>query len=342
MSLAERLQRDWWRREPTALTTLLAPASGLYRLGAWLQRHRARPWRAPVPVVVVGNLIVGGAGKTPTVIALVQALRARGWTPGIVSRGYGRQDEQLREVVPGSSAAGEVGDEPLLMAIRTGAPVVVGQDRSAAARELLRRHPQVDVLVSDDGLQHWRLARDLELVVFDERGVGNGRLLPAGPLREALWRGNWPGRVILYNAPAPSTPLPGVLLKRRLSGAVELSRWWGGATPDAAVLDGWRGRTVLAAAGLAHPEKFFRMLRDEGLQPDALPLPDHHRFDALPWPAETQDVLVTEKDAVKLPPERVGRTRVWVVTLDLSLPSASVDQWDAWLRQRRSPSLPPA
>jgi tetraacyldisaccharide 4'-kinase len=195
--------------------------------------------------------------------------------------------------------------------------VVVAADRVAAASALCARHPAVDILLADDGLQHHRLQHDMAVWVFDERGAGNGLRLPAGPLRQCLPR-EVPAHVrVLYNAPAPSTPLPGKLGQRRLAGALPLADWWHGqAPPDDGGWIGLRGRRLLAAAGLARPEPFFAMLRDQGLSIDPLPLTDHHPFDPLPWPASTPDVIVTEKDAVKLSPAAVGNTRVWVATLD--------------------------
>ena len=282
----------------------------LYRIGWW------RSTTLPVPVVVVGNLIAGGAGKTPTVMAVVQLLRRRGFTPGIVSRGHGRIDTGCA-LVHRDTPAAACGDEPLLLHLRTAAPVSVGRDRVAAARLLLDRHPQVDVLVSDDGLQHLALARCAQVLVFDARGVGNGWLLPAGPLRERLPRQVPPRTVVLYNAPAPSTPLPGALAQGRLSGLAALDAWWRGEPASAAALQVLSGASpVVAAAGLAHPERFFTMLRQAGLAIRPLPLPDHHDYTTLPWPADTRDVVLTEKDAVKLDPAAMGSTRVWVATLD--------------------------
>lgn len=300
------------------------PLAGLYRLLAgaaalpWRLGLR-RPWRAPCPVVVVGNLIVGGAGKTPTVIALVQALRRAGHRPGVVSRGHGRRSHGGLLVTAASSAA-EVGDEPWLIARATGAPVAVDTRRPQAALALLRAHPDLTVLVADDGLQHHALALDLALWVFDERGAGNGALLPAGPLRQPL-----PGRVpadarVLYNAAAPSTALPGALAQRQLAGAVPLAAWHAGQAMDAAALTALQGRTLLAIAGIASPERFFGMLRDRGLQIHTMALPDHADLREPPWPAGTPDVLCTEKDAAKLDPARCGATRVWVVGLDFQLP----------------------
>jgi tetraacyldisaccharide 4'-kinase len=318
------LQRLWWRREPGWAAQALRPLSWLYRTVAALPRAAyafgwRHPERAPVPVLVVGNLVAGGAGKTPTVIALVQALRLNGWTPGVISRGHGRRGTQALEVGEHSQAA-EVGDEPLLIRRRSAAPVAVGRRRIEAARLLCAAHADIDVLVADDGLQHLRLHRDVQVIVFDERGVGNGLLLPAGPLRQPRPRHIPVNSHVLYNAARPSTPWPGALARRDLAGAVRLEDWWLGANATVQALAGLRGCKRLAAAGMAAPQRFFDMLRAHGLDIEPLPLPDHHGFDPLPWPADTADVLVTEKDAVKLPSGSTGTTRVWVVTLDFHLP----------------------
>lgn len=333
----QALARAWQGRGPLACAlwplsllyhALTAARRALYRAG-WLQAQAM-----PVPVVVVGNLIAGGAGKTPTVLAIVELLRHAGWRPGIVSRGYGRAAGGVAEV-GAASAARDVGDEPLLLRRRSCAPVFVARDRPLAAQALLQAHPEVDVIVSDDGLQHLPLARDVEVLVFDDRGVGNGWLLPAGPLREPLPARLGPAQLVLYNAAAPTTPLPGTLARRGLAGAVRLADWWDRAEPSMAALQSLAGRPVLAAAGMAAPERFFAMLREAGLQPLPLPLPDHHDFDTLPWPEETSEVLVTEKDAVKLRPARCGVTRVWVVTLDFRPDAGFADSLLQALEPRR-------
>jgi len=315
---ADRLQQAWLTRGPLAWAllpaawlfgALVALRRGLYRLGV------LRAERLPVPVIVVGNLIAGGAGKTPTVLALVDLLRARGWRPGIVSRGYGREQETLLEVEPMTPAA-QCGDEPLLLRLRAAVPVAVGRDRVATARELLGRHPGIDILVCDDGLQHLRLARDVEVIVFDERGAGNGWLLPAGPLREPLPARPAPRSLVVYNAAAPSTPLPGHLGRRGLAGAVALADWWAGAAPSLETLHALRGRQLTAAAGVARPQRFFAMLREAGLEIVEHPLPDHHAYARPVWPAGTQALVVTEKDAVKLDARRLAPLPVWVVALD--------------------------
>jgi tetraacyldisaccharide 4'-kinase len=207
----------------------------------------------------------------------------------------------------------------------------------AAARALWAAHPEVDVIVSDDGLQHHALPRRAELVVFDERGAGNGLLLPAGPLREPLPK-SLPARMrIVYTGGGASTALPGGLAQRSLGDAWPLAAWAAGDRQGAWPLTELRGRPLLAAAGLAAPDKFFAMLEQAGLAITRLPLPDHHDYANLPWPAGTAEVVTTEKDAVKIDPARVGSTQVWVVPLDLVLPAALVGELMSWLP---APTLP--
>lgn len=326
------LQRAWLRRGPAALA--LWPMSLLF--GVVVTLHRAlyrwrllKPQAVPVPVIVVGNLIAGGAGKTPTVMALVKYLQVCGYQPGIVSRGHGRRREAaaVMEVLPDTPAS-EGGDEPLLLRLRLGVPVFVGVDRVAAARAALAAHPGLDILVSDDGLQHRQLPRAAQVVVFDERGAGNGWLLPAGPLREPLTPQPPPRTVVLYNAPQPSTTWPGSVAHRQLAGLVALADWWAGEAATMSCLARLAASPVpvLAAAGVAQPERFFSMLRAAGLAITPLPLPDHHAYATLPWPAEATDVIVTEKDAVKLRPERLAThgaaMRVWVAPLDFQANAA--------------------
>jgi tetraacyldisaccharide 4'-kinase len=338
-------RRLWWAPRPGPVAWLLWPLSLLYGL-LWRRRVAAAPAAAPlpVPVLVVGNVVVGGAGKTPTVMAIVAALQRRGHRPGIVSRGHGRQADGARPVTADDRVV-EVGDEPLLLARRSRVPVFVGRDRPAAARALLQAHPEVDVIVSDDGLQHLPLPRQAELVVFDERGQGNGLLLPAGPLREPLSaKGRAPvPRQVLYTAGRQSTTLPGHLAHRALARAWPLAAWHRDDAASAQALETLRGRRLLAAAGLAAPEKFFGMLREAGLDIDTLPLPDHHDFATIPWSPEGPDVLVTEKDAVKLDPAAPSARRIWVLPLDLDLPEALIDHLHATLfgAAPQDPARPP-
>ncbi|MBH9554090.1 tetraacyldisaccharide 4'-kinase [Inhella sp. 4Y17] len=318
------LQRVWRTRGPIAW--LLRPFSALYRgLSAAHWRAYAqgrRPIsRPPLPVVVVGNWIVGGGGKTPTLMAIIQQLQAQGLRVGVISRGYGRVGGQSVQVACATSTAQDLGDEPLLLWRRTGAPLAVGADRGQAVAALRQQHPNLQLILSDDGLQHHALARDLTVLVFDRRGLGNGWLLPAGPLRQDQDRPVLPGSradtLVLYTDGVVSTARAGYVAHRRLSGAVRLEAWWAQRWDTQQPLTELRGRPLIAAAGLAQPEGFFALLHEAGLTFQALPQPDHHDFAMLPWPPGSE-VVVTEKDATKLSPERLAPgDRVWVLPLDL-------------------------
>lgn len=316
------LTAQWQAPRPSAALLVLTPLAWLYAGLTWAHRTlyrlgllRASP--APVPVIVVGNLIVGGAGKTPTVVALVQWLQRNGWTPGVISRGYGRQGHDLREVDAKCSSA-DGGDEPLLIHLRTRAPVMVGRDRVAAAMALCERHPGVNVLVADDGLQHLRLHRDIEILVFDDRGIGNGRLLPMGPLRSPAPQRPDARSLALYTAGQVTTHLPGFVGRRRLVGLVPLNEWWTTPAASPVPFQHLAGLAVHAAAGVARPEPFFRMLEGEGLRLVRHPLPDHDAFDETSWPSDACAIVVTEKDAVKLQPDRPDADRIWVARLDFT------------------------
>ena len=344
-TLEHALRATWTGRSPLACA--LWPLSRLYGalLGLRHALYRAgvlKTERLPVPVIVVGNVIAGGAGKTPTTLALVAHLAAQGWRPGIVSRGHGRATADVREVLADADPIA-VGDEPLLLRQRAGAPVWVGARRADAGRALLAAHPTVDVLVCDDGLQHHALARDVEIVVFDARGAGNGWLLPAGPLREP-WprrfnnaREPWPrpvDAVLLTEAPAPHpSPLPKgarepdtppvFTATRRL--AEHAVRADGTRVPLATL----RGTPLTALAGIARPEAFFAMLQAAGLTlADTIALPDHYHFESLPRPIDKRETLIcTEKDAAKLRRLHPGALAVPLV---LDVPAAL---W-AWLDER--------
>ena len=290
-----KLVDSWQHRSPRALAlwplSLLMGLLVRFRQGLYLSGVKARQ-TAPVPVIVVGNVIVGGAGKTPVVMALVQHLQARGLHPGVISRGYGRNTRDCREVLD-SSPVREVGDEPALIRRKTGVPVFVAAQRIEAARALLQAHPQVDILISDDGLQHLALARDLEICVFDDRGVGNGFLLPAGPLREP-----WPRYVDLVLHTGRHPAFTGYTSQRALARhAVRVD----GSRVDLASLAA-DGRPLLAVAGTARPQGFFDMLQALGL-PLTLTAarPDHDDYASWERPRERDyTLLCTEKDALKL------------------------------------------
>ncbi len=353
--LHDALMRSWLRPQPDALATALRPLAAVYdvlqRRDRTRRERRALELPQPTaPVVVVGNFVVGGAGKTPTTIALVEALRQAGYLPGVVSRGHGRREDETIEVGAGDDAL-RVGDEPLLIHRRTAAPVWVGDDRRAAALALQQAHPEVDVIIADDGLQHRQLRREVEVVVFDERGVGNGLLLPAGPLREALPPTPEPRMLVLYNHDRPSTRWPGALAQRRLGRVWPLAAWLAG-TADMAERAGaaqpivaLRGRPLIAMAGIAVPERFYAALEAAGLQIERLSLPDHHDYaGAPPWPANAREIVTTEKDAVKLRRWAEGEARIWVVGLDLLLPddfvAALLARLESVCRPPRAPRTP--
>jgi tetraacyldisaccharide 4'-kinase len=307
-------QRGVWARA-------LWPLSLLHGLLVMLRRRLynrgiLKSARLPVPVVVVGNVIAGGAGKTPLVIALVRHLQGKGHRPGVISRGYGRLGEDCLEVLPTLNAA-QTGDEPLLIRKLTKAPVFVARRRVEAARALLSAHPDTTVIICDDGLQHYALQRDLNVAVFDERGIGNGWLLPAGPLREP-WPQGWARESdIKHRAARLVRPVDLVLH----TGANRPAGVFKGFTANRALADealtadgrrvslhSLRGERLIALAGIAKPQAFFDMLNARGIQLErTLALPDHvgpaelAALDLFPDNASpSMRVLCTEKDAVKL------------------------------------------
>jgi tetraacyldisaccharide 4'-kinase len=294
-NLSTNLQKAWLQRG--LLARILWPLgqlhAGAVAIRQWLYRMNIlEGWRASVPVVIVGNVVVGGAGKTPLVIALVKHLQARGLRPGVVSRGYGRQSDTCCEVFPNSPAK-LCGDEPLLVRQVTGAPVFVARRRVDAVLALLAAHPATDVIIGDDGLQHFALKRDLGIAVFDERGVGNGWLLPAGPLREKWPQSSAPVDLVLHTGAAAA--FAGYRSSRTLATEAVA------ANGRRVSLDSLRGEALLAVAGIANPEAFFFMLRQCGLTlARTVALPDHASFESAPPWSAGQRVLCTEKDAVKL------------------------------------------
>ena len=342
-------QATWQTRGPKAwaLRPLAALYGALSALRRWLYaRGVLASERLPVPVVVVGNVVVGGAGKTPTVLALVQHLRAQGWHPGVVSRGYGREGETPLEIQPDTPSA-QSGDEPALIRRQSGVPVFVARQRAQAARALLAAHPSVNIVLCDDGLQHLALARDLAIAVFDDRGTGNGWLLPAGLLRE-----HWPPRhghvhppdlVLQHTAldtpPALASPVPRFIARRRLaSHAVN-------AQGETRSLQTFAPSAPIALAGIARPGAFFDMLRAEGIEPSlTLALPDHApaaRY-AEALRSRVGTVLCTEKDAVKLFEDATisSGLEVWAVPLALHIDPAFFAAVDAHLARLKRPVHP--
>lgn len=296
-SLLQRtLTRAWTRRGP--LAWLLWPISVLFGTLAALRRslYRAgllKVQRVPALVIVVGNVVAGGSGKTPVVIALVRHLQARGLRVGVISRGYGRRATNCREVFD-DSLSSDVGDEPALIRHATSAPVFVAARRFEAASALLARHPDTQVILCDDGLQHLGLHRDLEICVFDDRGAGNGLLLPAGPLREP-----WPRAVDLVLHTGAHPAFAGFTAQRALARQAVRADGTQIALADLAQAG---AKPLLAVAAIAKPDDFFAMLRARNLPlARTIALPDHYDFDSwLRNEYEGYTVICTEKDAVKL------------------------------------------
>ena len=331
------------------VTCALWPVSWLFQRAAqWRKIAFSRSWRAqyrmPVPIVVVGGIMVGGVGKTPIVAQLVQDLKKAGFNPAIVARGYGSDADHHHQVVrvTSESLASEVGDEAVLLAQKTGVPVWVGAHRVDVARALCSDYSECDVIISDDGLQHYRLFRDIEIAVLDERGVGNGWCLPAGPLREGPKRLNTVSAVIFHQRnqtdasgaesmntdmnwlPNPLTQ-PQFYVQSGLNHAYALSVL--GRTIGLAQFASDLGQNVLMLAAIARPATFFDMLARFGIQGDTLGLPDHapldtamaDRLQVLLAEKKYSAILLTEKDAAKCRtwlkshPQLAGK--IWVVPL---------------------------
>jgi tetraacyldisaccharide 4'-kinase len=302
---SKRSIEEVWRRRGT-FAWLLLPVSfvfvaltafrrGLYRAGLLTSG------RLPVPVVVVGNITAGGSGKTPLVLWLIDELTRRGRRPGVISRGYGASVEGVREVSHGDTPA-RVGDEPLLIKRRAGCPVFVGSDRVAAGRKLLSAYPECDLVICDDGLQHYRLARDVELAVVDRRGFWNGWPMPAGPLREPVSRLRSVDAVVA-NGWDGDAAFRMVLNGERFESLTKVSR--DGSPPEFA------GKCLHAVAGIGEPQRFFDHLTSLGLRFEAHPFPDHHAYTAADLAFDGDAILTTEKDAVKF--GALARLPVWVL-----------------------------
>ncbi len=329
-AVADWLERRWYGG--TAVPAWLAVLESLYRFAFALRRHAyARGWlestRLDVPVVVVGNLTAGGTGKTPLVATLAQELSQRGWRPGIALRGYGGSAPGPL-LVRANDDPERTGDEAIVLARATGAPVAIGR-RRAQAGLLLVRAAGCDVVLCDDGLQHWALARDIEIVVVDgARRFGNGRLLPAGPLREPVSRLARVDFVVNNGGDEPGE------VPMRVEGSRALSL---DSTGNTRPLDAWRGKVVHAVAGIGNPGRFFDLLAAHGLQVRPHPLPDHHHFTGAEFAfGDELPVFVTEKDAVKC--ARLAGPDTWVVPVEARLPAEFADRLHAQLHAIRKAS----
>ncbi len=311
------LERHWYRITP--LHIFLLPVSFIFRLLAALRRALYRNGilssdKLPVPVIVVGNITVGGSGKTPLTLWLAQQLIDEGWHPGIISRGFGGGKTTFPQAVHSSSAPDAVGDEAVLMAQRGLCPVWVGRDRPATGRALLSAHPECDVLLSDDGLQHYRLQRNAEIAVVDGiRRFGNGFLLPAGPLREAPSRLNGVDAVVINGGTAANGEY-----RMQLEGSV----FYNLLNPDRIMrTSDFHGMKLHAIAGIGHPQRFFAHLNNLGLAVQAHPFSDHHRYmpSDLAY-ADANAILMTEKDAVKC--TAFATEKCWVLRVEAQLDPA--------------------
>jgi len=326
--IVRRLPELWYRRPIAVVLYPLLPLAGLFRLIVAVRRSLFRrglipSTRLPVPVIVVGNLTVGGSGKTPLVLWLVENLRIHGWRPGVISRGYGGARDGVQSVAATSDAS-VVGDEPLLLAQRNQVPVFVGRDRVAAGRALLAAHPGCNVIVSDDGLQHYRLQRSVELAVFDGRGAGNACLLPAGPLREPLnrlrgttavvWNSATPDQMVRLDA-APQVPRFHMrLIGQQFHALSDFRR--------SCTADDLRGKRLFANAGIGDPARFFAQLTALGLEFEAHPFADHQAYSASDLSFARDGVLLmTEKDAVKCAAFNLGEA--WVLPVAAQIEPAS-------------------
>lgn len=321
MSLADRLQRAWYEGHPAL--ALLAPLEALYRRVVIAKRKKFVSgaidcYRAPVPVLVVGNITVGGTGKTPLILWLIEHCRRRGLKVGVVSRGYGATPSSHPWRVRPEHSAVEVGDEPLLIAQRTGVPVMIDPDRARAVRELLKQEP-LDLILSDDGLQHYGLARDLELVLIDAvRGLGNRRCLPAGPLREPVERLESVDAV-LFNGAAVDGP-SGFAFTLQPSRLIEL------VSEKAWPLDHFPpGQQLHAVAGIGNPQRFFTTLEALHWRPIPHPFADHACYspEQLSFSPELP-LVMTEKDAVKC---RAFALPGWCYLQVQAEPSAAFVTW---------------
>lgn len=321
MGLAERLVNAWYQGHPALL--LLRPLEWLYRAVVLRKRQRflagqSPSYRAPVPVIVVGNITVGGTGKTPLILYLIEHCRARGLRVGVVSRGYGAQPPSLPWRVTAEQSAGEAGDEPLLLVRRSGVVLMIDPDRARAVQALLSAEP-LDLILCDDGLQHYRLARDLELVLIDAvRGLGNGRCLPAGPLREPQARLQSVDAVLFNGASADSAEGFGFTLQPTALVNV--------ASGERQPLDLFAsGQAVHAVAGIGNPQRFFRTLEALNWRPIAHAFADHATYSAASLEfSPSLPLLMTEKDAVKC--RAFAQPDWWYLAVD-ARPSPAFSTW---------------
>ena len=335
MAFSERLIADWYHPRLTALTAMLWPASLVFRAAVAVRRslyrsHVLRTSAVRLPVVVVGSIVVGGSGKTPLVRSLARSLADAGCHPGLVARGYGGSNVAPSCVRPGDDVS-VVGDESLLLAA-DGFPVWIGRDRVAAARALVAAHPECDVVLADDGLQHYALRRDFEIAVIDDaRGLGNGCLLPAGPLREPAARLTRVDSIVRLVAEDGASASEGQSVMR-----YEPLPWRNLARPDSPPDPlAWRSGEVHAVAGIGDPARFFALLQRLGFDAVCHAFPDHHRYrgEELEFPGASA-ILMTEKDAVKC--TAFADARFWYLPIRARIDPALVARVARTIRGRQT------
>lgn len=334
MAFADRLLAAWYAGHPAL--ALLRPLEALYRRVVLRKRARflsgeSASYRAPVPVIVVGNITVGGTGKTPMILWLIEHCRRQGLKVGVVSRGYGATPPSVPWRVHADQDAGQAGDEPLLIVQRTGVPLMIDPDRARAVQALLASEP-LDLILCDDGMQHYRLARDLELVLIDAaRGLGNGRCLPAGPLREPVER-LAEADAVLYNG-AEHDRDGGFAFGLRPAALVNLR------SGERRPLEHFpAGQAVHAVAGIGNPQRFFNTLQGLNWQPVPHPFADHAQFSAQSLAfSPALPLVMTEKDAVKC--RAFAAEDWWYLAVD-AVPSQAFAAWFDGQLQRLLPGRP--
>jgi len=322
MKFAECLVAQWSQLSKWHL--FLLPLSWLFRLCVktrqfFYQIGLIKSYTLSVPVVVVGNISVGGTGKTPLVIYLVEQFIALGLKPGVISRGYGGA-EKIPTIVDRDSESTIVGDEPILIARRTGCPVFVGKDRVATAKALMASYPACDIVISDDGLQHYRLKRNLEISVIDGNAAfGNNALLPAGPLRESLSRLNSVDILVVNGLWQGAFRLEDVSKTQAFNMQLKTDEFYQLQDVNiSAIVDDFIGKTITAVAGIGNPDRFFESLDRLGLIFERQSFPDHYQYQANDFSHIQSDIIImTEKDAVKC--QAFASDRIWVLPVSASL-----------------------
>lgn len=320
--MAKWLEAQWYQKCFWKLLPLY-PLSCFYRVMIYLRLKAyqlgilARV-KLPVPVVIVGNITVGGTGKTPLVIWLVEQLQALGYQPGVISRGYGAQNVGVAEVLAHSNPQA-VGDEPLLIKQRLDIPVFISRERVAAGRALLKAYPQCNIIISDDGLQHYALARDIEIAVIDaERGLGNAQLLPMGPLREPKSRLHEVDFIVSNGQSAEQDDMRIFNMQLIASEFVSVTQ-----SSRRVVADYFHGKKSVAVAGIGNPSRFFNQLRTMGVDASSVEFPDHHAFKMHELDLLQADaIIMTEKDAVKC--RQFQYENLWYLPVRAGLPTALV------------------